>query len=198
MKYVDEGGGIRTLITEKHPFMRVENYFIDSLLYQNSLEAAENLSPEDPDSSNEVDANPEQKEEYLWELNPLITSIDNLDFNNTANDEGEWFINEDLNLTYFFALTSDYLPSNISTDIDSDHVSAIHTLTSLHASIRSFFMVLERASEAHGSFFKVPVKYEGQKSILFGRVESKLITRKSLKDGSESQNSFIMGRSRTV
>ena len=32
---------------------------------------------------------PEPEEEYLWEINPLIMSVDTLDFNNTANVEGE-------------------------------------------------------------------------------------------------------------
>jgi len=41
MKYVDEEGEVRILIAEKHPFKRVENYFTD-LLYQDSLETAEN------------------------------------------------------------------------------------------------------------------------------------------------------------
>ena len=31
-------------------------------------------------------------------------SIDKLNFNTTANVEGEWFINENLNLTYFLHL----------------------------------------------------------------------------------------------
>jgi len=48
----------------------------------------------------------EPEEECLWELTPLVTSIDKLDFNNTANDEGEWFINEDLDLAYFSTLAS--------------------------------------------------------------------------------------------
>jgi len=58
MKYTDEKGEVRTLITEKHLFKGVENYFTNSLLYQDSLETAENPSPEDPDSSNEVDVEP--------------------------------------------------------------------------------------------------------------------------------------------
>jgi len=87
MKYVDEEGKVITLIAERHLFRGVENYFIDSLLYQDSLETNKNPHPEEPDSSNEVDI--ETKEECLWEVNPLVTSIDKLDFNITANVEGE-------------------------------------------------------------------------------------------------------------
>jgi len=45
MKYTDEDGKVRTLITKKHPFKEVENYFMDSLLYQDPLEATEDPSP---------------------------------------------------------------------------------------------------------------------------------------------------------
>ena len=55
-------------------------------------------------------------------------SIDKLDFNNTANVEGEWFINENLDLTYLSSLASDSIPSDTSTDVESNHVSAMHAL----------------------------------------------------------------------
>ena len=42
IKSVDEDGKVRTLIAERHPFKGVENYFTDSLLYQDSLETDEN------------------------------------------------------------------------------------------------------------------------------------------------------------
>ena len=42
MKYVDGDGKVRTLIAERHPFKGVENYFTDSLLYQDSLETDKN------------------------------------------------------------------------------------------------------------------------------------------------------------
>jgi len=64
MKYADEGE-VRRLIAKKHPFKGIENYFTDSLLYQDSLETAENPSPEDPDFGNEVDAKPKPEEECL-------------------------------------------------------------------------------------------------------------------------------------
>jgi len=39
-------------------------------------------------------------------MNPLVTSIDKLDFNTAANIEGEWFINEEINLAYFSTFAS--------------------------------------------------------------------------------------------
>jgi len=69
--------------------MGVENYFTHSLLYQDSLETDENLQPEEPYSGNEVDTEPEGDEECLWEITSLVMSIDKLNFNTTANVEGE-------------------------------------------------------------------------------------------------------------
>ena len=59
------------MIAKRHLFKGVENYFTDFLLYQDSLETDENPQPEELDSGNEADVEPEAEEEYLWELNPL-------------------------------------------------------------------------------------------------------------------------------
>ena len=40
--------------------------------------------PEKLDSGNEADVESELEEEYLWELNSLVTSVNKLDVNNTA------------------------------------------------------------------------------------------------------------------
>ena len=71
MKYVDEDEKVRTLIAERHPFKEVENYFTESLLYQDSLETDENPQPEEPDSDIEADIEPEAEEECLWERTHL-------------------------------------------------------------------------------------------------------------------------------
>ena len=84
MKYIDGSGKVRTLIAKRHPFKGVENYFTGSLMYQDSVETNEIPQPEEPDFGNEADTEPE-KEECMWELDPLVTSIDKLDVNNTAD-----------------------------------------------------------------------------------------------------------------
>ena len=122
MKYTDESGEVKTLIAEKHPFKGVENYFTDSVLYHDSLETTNDPPPDDHDSGNEADTEPNPKEECLWELNPIVMSIDKLDVNNTADIEGEWFINENLDLAYSSVVTSESVPSDTSTDMDSDPV----------------------------------------------------------------------------
>ena len=72
------------MIAERHPFKGVENYFTDSLLYQDSLKINKNLQPEEPYSGNEVDTKPKKEEECTWELNPLVMSINKPDVNNTV------------------------------------------------------------------------------------------------------------------
>ena len=61
----------------------------------------------------------------MWELNPLVTSINKIDVNNTADDIGEWYINEELNLAYFSVFASDSMLSGTSTEVDDDPWSAI-------------------------------------------------------------------------
>jgi len=46
--------------------------------------------------------------------------VDKFDFKTTINVEGKWFINEDLDLVYFSAFASDFVPSDTSIDEDSD------------------------------------------------------------------------------
>jgi len=53
---------VRTLIAERHSFKGVKNYFTDSILYQDSLEADENPHEEEPDSGNKADTEPEEEE----------------------------------------------------------------------------------------------------------------------------------------
>jgi len=65
MKYIDENEKVRMLIAERHPFKEVKNYFTDSLLYQDSIGANENSQPEEHDSGNKADTEPEE-EECLW------------------------------------------------------------------------------------------------------------------------------------
>ena len=47
-------------------------------------------------------------------------SIDKLNFNTSTNVEGEWFINGNLDFVYFLTFTSDSVPLDTSTDVDSD------------------------------------------------------------------------------
>jgi len=108
---------VRILITEKHSFKGVENYFTDSFLYQDPPKPAEDKTPEDHDSVNEADTELEPEEECLWEINPLVMSVDKLACDVTANIEGEWFINENLDFAYFPTFASNFVLSYTSTKI---------------------------------------------------------------------------------
>ena len=85
------------------------------------METNENPQPEEPDSGKEADTEPE-KEECMWEVDPLVTINNKLDVDNTANDVGGWYINEKLDLAYFSVFASDSVPSDTSTEVDDDLV----------------------------------------------------------------------------
>jgi len=125
----------------------------------------------------------------------LVTSVDKLYFDATANIEDEWFINVNLDLANFFMFDSDSVLIDTSTDVDSDSWSAIDALILLHVPIKSSLMVCEKISDARKAFFEVPAKRKDQKLILFGRIESELITFESSGDESDPPNSFIMDKS---
>jgi len=55
----------------------------------------------------------------------------------------------------------------------------MNALTSLRAPIKSSLMVRKKIEDAHNALFEVPAKQKGQKSILFGRIESEPIACKS-------------------
>ena len=59
-------------------------------------------------------------------------SINKLNVNNTANDVGEWYINEELDLAYFSVFASDFVSLDTSTNVDDEPCSAIDALTSLY------------------------------------------------------------------
>jgi len=164
------------LIAEMYPFKGVENYFTDSLLYQDSLETNKNPQPEEPYSGNEADTELEAEEECMWELNPLVTSINKFDVNNTADDVGEWYINEELNLAYFSVFASHSASSNTSTEVDNDPWSAMDALTSLHVPVKSSLKTYQDVGDAQESVFMVSARRKGQKPILFRRIKSEFVT----------------------
>ena len=65
IKYIDGDEKVQTLIAERHLFKGIENYFTDSLLYQDSLEMNENPQLEELDSGSEADIELKVEEECL-------------------------------------------------------------------------------------------------------------------------------------
>jgi len=136
-----------------------------------------------------------QKKTSVSEKYSLVTSIDKLDVDATANAESEWFINEDLDLAYFFAFASDSVPSDTSTDVDSDPWSTMNALTSLHTPTKSALLVCEKIGRTHDTLFEVPARRKGQKPILFGRIEIDLVACESSGGDYESSQFSIMDKS---
>ena len=131
------------------------------------METNEVLQPEEPDSGNEADTELE-KEECMWELDPFVTSIDKLGVDDTTDDVGRWYINEELNLAYFSVFASDSVPSYTSTEVDDDAWTAMDALASLHVPVKSSFETYQDIGDAQESIFMVPARRKGQKLILFG------------------------------
>ena len=121
----------------------------------------ENPQPGESDSGNEADTEPEAEEECMWELNPLVMSINKLDVNNTADDVGEQYINEELNLAYFSVFASDSVPSDTSIKVDNDPQSAMDTLTSFHVPMKSSLKTYQDVGDAQESVFMVPSRRKG-------------------------------------
>jgi len=61
IKYIDGDKKVQKLIAERHPVKGVENYFTDSLLYQDSLEMNENPWLEELDTGNKAELSQRQK-----------------------------------------------------------------------------------------------------------------------------------------
>ena len=79
---------------------------------------------------------------------PLVTSVNNLDVNNTANDVGQWYINEKLDLVYFSVFASNFVPSDTSIVVHDDPWLTIDVLSSLYAPVRSSLTVYQSVSDA--------------------------------------------------
>lgn len=58
MKYYDEHWEVRMLIAEKQHFKGMENYFIDTILYEDILETSREPTRKSYDSDNEIDFEP--------------------------------------------------------------------------------------------------------------------------------------------
>jgi len=111
-------------------------------------------------------------------------NINKLDVINAANDVGEWYINEELNLAYFSVFASDSVLSDTSTDVDNDPWSSMDALTSLHVPVKLSLKMYQDVSDMQESVFMVPVRRKGQKLILFEKIKSELMPR----EDSESEN----------
>lgn len=112
----------------------------------------------------------------------LRNSTNKYDVINTININGEWYINEGIELAYLSACPSKSVPSNTDTDIDDDDDagaeigddvwSVVDALTLLQVPMKSSLFTEDRIYDVQGAFLKVLARRRHQKPILLGRCET--------------------------
>lgn len=83
---------MRTLIADRHPFKRVENYFIDFVLYKDSLEI--NPDSEQLDHRNKANEELESNDDCPQEVNMSLIDQNAPGAFNIAYEKGEWYLND--------------------------------------------------------------------------------------------------------
>ena len=89
-KYVGDDVLVRTTFAEVQSFKEIENYFTESLLYQEDIEPLKQSLPDDLDSGNEADSELEEDVPATISIEPIVTYLNDFDCNNPAENEGEW------------------------------------------------------------------------------------------------------------
>jgi len=92
------------MLAEIQLFKGVENYFTDSLLYQENNEPVKEPLPNDVDSCNEVNSKSKEDLAAIFTLELIIAYLDDPDCNNPAENEGEWVLNENVAFVTFCVL----------------------------------------------------------------------------------------------
>jgi len=80
---------VRTIFAEMQPFKGVENYFTDSLIYEEDIEPIKKSLADDVDSGNEVDSESEEDASATISIKLIIAYLDDFDCNNPAKNEGD-------------------------------------------------------------------------------------------------------------
>ena len=73
---------VQTVFAERQPFKRVENYFTDTLLYQEANKVSKESLPEDDDSGNEADSESEEDMPVTFACEPIVVCFNNPQCNN--------------------------------------------------------------------------------------------------------------------
>jgi len=112
-KYVRDNAVVRTVFAKVQPFKGVENYFTDSLLYQEDIEPLKQSLPDDVDSGNEMDSESKEDVPATLSIEPIMAYLNDYDCNDHADNEGEWILNENIAFDYSLCL------KNVSVNIGS-------------------------------------------------------------------------------
>jgi len=80
---------VRKVFAETQSFKGVENYFTDSLFYQETSKVTKEPLPDDIDNGNEADSESEKETTATFVMEPLVANLDDLYCNNTIENDGE-------------------------------------------------------------------------------------------------------------
>jgi len=142
------------VFTEILPFKGVENYFTDSLLYQENNKPVKQSFPDDVDSGNEPDLESGEDALTIFSIEPIIAYLDDFDYNHLAKNEDEWVLNENIAFDYSLCL------ENVFKFVD---------ITSLHVPLPISKMACIYIEDNEGSVFIVPPAKRDLSPIIFGR-----------------------------
>ena len=143
---------VQTIFAEVQPFKGVENYFTDSLLYQEDIEPLKQSLPDDIDSGNEADPKSEEDAPATLSIEPIVAYLNDYDCNDPTDNEDEWILNEDIAFDYSLCL------ENVSVNVRS-----------LHMPLPISKMACMQIQDNEGSVFFVPPCKMDQSPIVFGR-----------------------------
>jgi len=146
---------VRTVFAEKQPFKGVENYFSYALLYQEANKVAKEPLPEDVDSGNEADSEPEEDTSDTFSFKPIVAYLNDPERNNPIEDHGRWVINESINFNY---------PVSVDLFKSADD-------TFLHMPLSMLSMTSTSVENDEGSVLVIPLSKKNQSPIVFGRVQ---------------------------
>ena len=104
---------VQTVFAKMQLFKRVENYFTDSLLYQEDIKPLKQSLPDDNDG-NEADSESEEDTQTTFSIEPIVAYLDDPDCNNPAKNEGEWVLNKNIAFDYSLCLEDAFKSVNIS------------------------------------------------------------------------------------
>ena len=140
---------VKMVFAEIQPFKGMENYFTNSLLYQESHEVVKKLMSIAYDSGNEADS--ESEAILSSELIAIYLNGDPPCNNNTADDNGEWVLNDDITFDYSLCF-HDVLKSS--------------SLASLHVPLPMSMKACAYIEDDDGASFVVPTSRKDQSPIV--------------------------------
>lgn len=150
----------------------MENYSTDAILYENVLEASNEPTEENYDSSNEVDSKPMPLEDkdFEYEINPLARSLGKFSVTDVVDEAGDWVINEDIDIAYMPVVASNSLPSYTNTEVD--RLFELETLITFHLPIQSSLISHSEIVVDKNAIFEVPARQSNQRPIVFENVKT--------------------------